>query len=174
VHLFSTTVDGTRRAYPLGNLADLLSFGGRTTNIVDAMRQSPGGRYRELGNEYWAWAKDQFVEKDVLFDGALANPCVPERDLIGRPDKLTHPQASEIVGHFEQPLQTKWVVIKFRNAVNRATILPRPRGRCPLLRHPVRRNRALRPPRQQVAQHRRGVPGLGVRGVIGGVEQPRC
>jgi hypothetical protein len=122
VHLFSTTVDGTRRAYPLGNLADLLSFGGRTTNIVDAMRQSPGGRYRELGNEYWAWAKDQFVEKDVLFDGALANPCVPERDLIGRPDKLTHPQASEIVGHFEQPLQTKWVVIKFRNAVNRATI----------------------------------------------------
>ena len=58
VHLFSTTVDGTRRAYPLGNLADFLAYGGRTENIVEAMRHPLASRYRELGNEYWAWAKD--------------------------------------------------------------------------------------------------------------------
>jgi hypothetical protein len=122
VHLFSTTVDGTRRAYPLGNLADLLAYGGRTANIAEAMLHPPESRYHELGNEYWAWAKDQFVEKDVTFDGVLNNPCVPERDLIGKPQRLVHPQASAIDGHFEWPLQTRWVAIKFRNAVNRVTI----------------------------------------------------
>ena len=58
----------------------------------------------------------------MSFDGKLSKPCVPERKLIGKPQELVHPRVSEVVGHFEQPLQTKWVKIKFRNAVNSAII----------------------------------------------------
>lgn len=123
VHLFSSTVDGVRRAYPLAQLADFLAVGGRTENVAEVMRHPPGSRYRELGAEYWAWAKNQVVEKtDVTFGGELANPCVLETSLIDKPLKLAHPAATEVEGHFETPLQTRWVAIKFRRRADGVVI----------------------------------------------------
>ena len=83
----------------------------------------PGRRYRQLGDEDFAWTTNQVFEKtDVTYDGALTNPCRLDRDLIGASGRILVSRDSEFVGHFETPLQTKWVAIKFRFAAQGVTI----------------------------------------------------
>lgn len=124
VHLFTATVEDNRRAYPLGFLVDFLVQGSaKTKTIAAVMRHPPASRYRELGDEYWAWAKNQVFEKtDVTFDDALTNPCRLDRNRIGRPGRIAFPRDDEFRGHFETPLQTKWVAVKFRDAAHGVTI----------------------------------------------------
>lgn len=122
VHLFSRTVDGFRRAYPLGDVAGVLSQGFHTSQVASAMRAS-GGHYRELGDEYWAWAKNQVIDKtDVTFDGALRRPCELAATRLGTPQRISYPRVSQVEGEFENPLQSKGVGIKFRDAVNGVTV----------------------------------------------------
>ena len=39
-----------------------------------------------LGLEYWAWVKNQAIEKTFDYDGRLLNPCHIEIGLIGTTD----------------------------------------------------------------------------------------
>ena len=134
VHLFTRTA-GSRRAYPLGELAGVLSQGFHTTQVAAALLASDG-KFEDLGTEYWAWAKNQVYEKtDVTFEGALKGKCRIAPKRLGDPHALVYPrdfadQPPE--GTFDAPLQTKWAAIKFREEVNAVRIrrgrFARPQG----------------------------------------------
>jgi hypothetical protein len=117
VHLFTATTPdpatgrSVRRAYPLGDFAELLAAGGTTHDLDNFMQTSP--KYRLLGLEYWAWAKNQAYEKtDVTFGGRLTNPCTLEAPpLVAAPAVIDYPTKDCANVTFTGPLQTKAVVI---------------------------------------------------------------
>jgi hypothetical protein len=69
-----------------------------------------------LGLEYWAWTKNQAIEKTFDYDGQLLNPCHIETALIGTPQVLIYPpvDASPVVEGVLDRLTSAVVKIEFR------------------------------------------------------------
>lgn len=51
------------------------------------------GHGTTLGAEYWAWVKNQAIEKTIDFDGILKNPGQIDTEITGWPRELLYPQA---------------------------------------------------------------------------------
>lgn len=57
-------------------LQDILTKGAKTENVVNVLGN---GSHLKV---YWDWAKNQVMEKDVDFGGALQNPCNAEAQVV--------------------------------------------------------------------------------------------
>src|SRR5262249_25013475 len=84
VHLFTRTDShGNRRHLFLGDYDSFFKVAATTDAIAERLT-GPGSVFDALGSEYWAWAKNQVMEKtDVTYDGVLTNPCHLETTLVG-------------------------------------------------------------------------------------------
>ena len=69
-----------------------------------------------LGLEYWAWVKNQAMEKTFDYDAHLLNPCHIETNLIGTPQPLVYPprDAPSVVEGTLDRLTSAVVKIEFR------------------------------------------------------------
>jgi hypothetical protein len=81
-----------------------------------------------LGDEYWAWVKNQAMEKAIPLDGFLLNPCNVQRTVIGTPQEFEYPVTnpdgpnSLIVTETLSRLTARVVPIKIKEDVGRTTI----------------------------------------------------
>jgi len=121
VYLFQVN----NRALPLGELASFLVRGASIEAVAEQLASPPSSFYFGLGREYWAWAKNQVIEKTVDLDGALQNPCVLEHAWIGRAANdaadFSWPVSDHVNGSLES-LQSKLAKIEFTTAASDITI----------------------------------------------------
>jgi hypothetical protein len=141
VHLFTSTTPidgGSRRALPLGELASFLERGATTESVADRLRSPPNSTYGTLEQEYWAWVKNQVIEKtDVTFssagttrDDVLTNACKLQRRnpnlIVGEGQALPgftfDPENDEFSETITAPLASRVVQIRFPNAQNGITV----------------------------------------------------
>jgi hypothetical protein len=116
VYLFrSPNAAGVPRDLPLRELGSFFDRGASTASVADRLQNPPGMTFRPLGDEYWAWVKNQVVEKtDVTFDGALANRCQIQASVVANPLLFSYAAASDhIYGHFDSGLDARVVIIEF-------------------------------------------------------------
>jgi hypothetical protein len=123
VHLFNSALNGKPRNHTLGYLADFFTQGAETVDVATVMLASPE-RYAPLGEEYWAWVKNQTIEKSVRFVG-MRRACRLEPNLIGEPGQAImtleySPTSTTVKVDFQRPLESKLVKIKFREGVAEA------------------------------------------------------
>jgi hypothetical protein len=133
VHLFvATGSDGVRRNHALSALDSFFLVGASTEAVAARLRDGTGSPvFEELGDEYWAWAKNQVMEKtDVTFDGALTGPCSLEYGLLGQSLRVDYvgPGADDfepfhVDGRFDEELATHVVEIRFPEETDRVTVL---------------------------------------------------
>jgi hypothetical protein len=92
--------------------------------------------HTSLADEYWAWVKNQDIEKTINFDGVLVDPCRIERPrddpLIGPPRlTLSYPEADapqSVRGNLPR-LTAEVVKIEIIGDVGRTTVTAgRPAG----------------------------------------------
>jgi hypothetical protein len=118
VYLFQAN----HRALPLGELDSFLERGLTTESVAEVLANPP---YFGLGREYWAWAKNQVLEKTVDFDGALTNPCVLDHSRFDKSGKdgafMSWPASDHVFGDVEG-LEAMLVTIEFTTAANNVTI----------------------------------------------------
>jgi len=132
VHLFvATGSDGVRRNHPLSRLQSFFEVGASTAAIAARLHDGiVAPVFDELGDEYWAWAKNQVMEKtDVTFDGALVSPCALEYGLLGQSARVDYvgPGADDfepfrVDGRFDEGLVTQVVEITFREETEGVTV----------------------------------------------------
>jgi hypothetical protein len=141
VHLFTSTTPidgGSRRALPLGELASFLERGATTESVADRLRSSANSTYGTLEEEYWAWIKNQAIEKtDVTFssagtsrDDVLTNACKLQRrnpnlivgELQTLPGFTFDAENDEFTETITEPLASRVVQIRFPKTENGITI----------------------------------------------------
>jgi hypothetical protein len=124
---------GDRNAH-LGTLASFFQLGASTGSVADRLGSNDQSLllFRSLGEEYWAWVKNQVMEKTVPLESLpspgnkLANPCQLERALLGRtetsPADISWPASNEAVVSLLH-LQAKLVKIEVTESSGFVTVL---------------------------------------------------
>jgi hypothetical protein len=128
VHLFrSTSPYGNRRNFPLGELVSFFNRGASTEAVADRMQNPANFSYGSLGDEYWAWAKNQVIERtDVDFDGVLTGACTMST-LAGYITAHTYvppvdsPTVNDVLVQFEAELMSRVVAVNIPAALQNAT-----------------------------------------------------
>ena len=118
----------------LGALDSFFKLGATTRSVADRLANNDHSLllFRSLGEEYWAWVKNQVMEKTVPLESlpspgdSLANSCQLEHALLGRQDAdaadISWPASKEaVVGLIH--LQTKLVKIEVTETAGFVTVL---------------------------------------------------
>jgi hypothetical protein len=124
VHLFrSTSAYDDRRNFPLGELVSFFDRGASTEAVADRMQNPANFSYAPLGEEYWAWAKNQVIERtDVDFDGELTNPCTMST-LVGNLIPHTYippvdsPSVNDVRVNFLEGLESRVIAVTIPTAL---------------------------------------------------------
>jgi hypothetical protein len=124
VHLFrSTNAYGDRRSFPLGELVSFFDRGASTEAVADRMQNPANFSYVPLGEEYWAWVKNQVIERtDVDFDGALTNACTMST-LVGKLIPHTYvvpvdsPTVNDVDVRFYEGLESRVIAVTIPTAL---------------------------------------------------------
>ena len=114
---------GKARGLGIGYLKGLFALGGN----VDAADQFFQQQFQSsLGSEYWAWVKNQAIEKTETFEGALTDPChiVNDDPVVGPVSGLTYPspEGPSSVGGTLGRLTAVVVKVEIKANVLRTTI----------------------------------------------------
>ncbi len=119
VHLLrSTNASGIKRNFNLGVLDTFLQEGATTDSVARSLADPTDLAFDDLGREYWAWVKNQAVEKtDVTLDGVLQDPCRLEGGLVTTPVQFTYPEDDQGYGSL-LGLQSELVKITFSDPEN--------------------------------------------------------
>jgi len=128
VHLFrSTNAYGDRRNFPLGELVSFFNRGASTEAVADRMQNPANFSYAPLGEEYWAWVKNQVIERtDVDFDGVLTNACTMST-LAGTLIRHTYvapvdsPTVNDVFVQFQEGLESRVVAITIPTPLQNAS-----------------------------------------------------
>ena len=83
---------GSKKGLGLDYLIPLFDGGGRTAAALDFFANVHNTSFSA---EYWAWVKNQTMEKAIDFDGALVNPCHIESGVVGIPKTIIFPSEEE-------------------------------------------------------------------------------
>jgi hypothetical protein len=135
VHMFTSRSPyaplGEKRQLPLGDLSSFFERGGTTASVVDRLQYPASLTYGSLAAEYWAWTKNQVVEKhEVTFaqphagapDDVLTAPCWVQHEepmLISAQDmpKLSYSlERNKVIGQIDGALKSTIVAIHFPDA----------------------------------------------------------
>jgi hypothetical protein len=119
VHLFRADWANNRN-FNLGELASFFERGATTASVADWLGNRPSVIFAALGQEYWAWVKNQIMEKQETFDGKLTSPCQLQQDLISLP-AFSYPAVQHVFGFFES-LQSTGVRIDISQDVRFITV----------------------------------------------------
>jgi hypothetical protein len=118
----------------LGTLASFFELGLSTGSVAERLASNDHGLllFRSLGEEYWAWVKNQVMEKMVPLQSlpppgnGLANPCQLEPALLGRtetsPANISWPAANEAIVSLLH-LEAKLVKIEVTETSGFVTVL---------------------------------------------------
>jgi hypothetical protein len=118
----------------LGTLASFFELGSSTGSVAERLASNNNSLllFRSLGDEYWAWVKNQVMEKTVPLaslpppGNSLANPCQMEQALLGRTATsaadISWPASNEAVVSLLH-LEAKLVKIEVAEATSFVTVL---------------------------------------------------
>jgi hypothetical protein len=123
-HLLLRSKDVPTRNFPLGKLGSFFQIGYTTSAVATRLLPTqPNQDFQPLGDEFWAWAKNQVMEKDVTFDGKLQAPCQIERPVFDQNNLhvFHYPSDSSIPGSLDY-LQAQVVQIFFASDAAHVTV----------------------------------------------------
>jgi hypothetical protein len=123
-HLLLRSKDVPTRNFSLGKLGSFFQIGYTTSAVATRLLPTqPNQDFQPLGDEFWAWAKNQVMEKDVTFDGNLQQPCQIERRVFDQNNLhvFHYPTDSSIPGSLDY-LQAQVVQIFFVSDASHVTV----------------------------------------------------